>query len=90
MLAAVARHTCDLVLIVVVGGLLGATLVRLAPGFDVDERQLDARLSEETLQLLRAERAGSANDTPRSSRRLAHCCWKSRSSCASCARLFTP
>jgi peptide/nickel transport system permease protein len=61
MLAAVARHTCDLLLVVVLGGLLGATLVRFAPGFDVDERQLDARLSEETLQLLRAERAGSAN-----------------------------
>src|SRR5687767_8718859 len=61
MLASVARHTCDLLLIVLLGGLLGATLVRFAPGFDVDERELDARLSERTIRSLRAERASQGN-----------------------------
>jgi len=41
-------------------GLLGATLVRFAPGFAVDERELDTRLSEETLNAVRAERAADA------------------------------
>jgi peptide/nickel transport system permease protein len=43
------------------GGFLSATMVRLAPGFDVDERQLDARLSAESVQALRAERAADRN-----------------------------
>ena len=38
---------------VVIGGLLSATLVRYAPGFGVDERQLDARLSSESLAAIR-------------------------------------
>jgi peptide/nickel transport system permease protein len=43
------------------GGFLSATMVRLAPGFDVDERQLDARLSAESVQALRTERAADRN-----------------------------
>ena len=39
---------------VLLGGLLAATMVRLAPGADVDERQLDPHLSAESLQALRA------------------------------------
>jgi hypothetical protein len=31
----------------VLGGFLGATLVRLAPGFGVDEEELDSRLNQE-------------------------------------------
>lgn len=38
------------------GGLLCAVLVRLAPGFEVDEEQLDARRSEESRQRLRDAR----------------------------------
>ena len=45
-------------LTVVLGGLLSATLARYAPGFDSDERQLDARLSRESLDAIRQERAG--------------------------------
>ncbi len=38
---------------VVAGGLLSATLVRYAPGFGADERQLDARLSSASLAAIR-------------------------------------
>jgi peptide/nickel transport system permease protein len=41
--------------------LAAATLVRLAPGFSVDERELDPRLSEASLQALRAARAADQN-----------------------------
>jgi peptide/nickel transport system permease protein len=46
---------------VLLGGLLGATLVRLAPGFDTDERQLDYRLSQESQTALRQEHASQSN-----------------------------
>src|SRR5437870_3457304 len=36
-------------------------MVRLAPGFDADEREFDPRLSEASLQALRAERAADQN-----------------------------
>lgn len=52
------RHLLALFLTAVLGGLLGATLVRLAPGFGVDERELDSRLSENSLQALRHSQAG--------------------------------
>jgi len=39
---------------VLLGGLLGATLVRLAPGFGVDEEELDSRLSKQSIQAMRA------------------------------------
>ncbi|MBL8212470.1 MAG: ABC transporter permease subunit [Bryobacterales bacterium] len=52
-----AGKLAGLVLTLVVGGLLGATLVRLAPGADVDEREQDARLSEASLAALRRENA---------------------------------
>jgi peptide/nickel transport system permease protein len=40
-------------LTVLVGGLTAATLVRYAPGFGVDERELDARYSQESIRQLR-------------------------------------
>ncbi len=43
------------------GGLLGATLVRLGPGFGVDERELDSRLSAESQQAIRSVRARDSN-----------------------------
>lgn len=42
---------------VLLGGLISATLVRLAPGFDTDERQLDPHLSAESVRALQQERA---------------------------------
>jgi peptide/nickel transport system permease protein len=41
---------------VLLGGLISATLVRLAPGFDADERELDPHLNAQSLQSLREER----------------------------------
>lgn len=38
---------------VIVGGLISATLTRYAPGFGVDEQQLDTRLSSESIRVLR-------------------------------------
>jgi peptide/nickel transport system permease protein len=43
------------------GGLLGATLVRLSPGYGVNEQELDTRLSQESLQVLRQKREGEGN-----------------------------
>lgn len=42
-----------LVLLSLLGGLLSATLVRLAPGYGVDERELDPRLSQESVESIR-------------------------------------
>src|SRR5437660_3924178 len=47
--------------LVLLGGLLSATLVRLAPGFDVDERELDPGLNAESVRALRQSRAGEHN-----------------------------
>jgi peptide/nickel transport system permease protein len=41
---------------VLIGAFLAATLVRLAPGFDSDAQQLDSRLSRETVEAMRAGR----------------------------------
>jgi peptide/nickel transport system permease protein len=38
-----------------VGGLLGATLVRFAPGYGMDERELDPRLSQASREAIRNE-----------------------------------
>jgi peptide/nickel transport system permease protein len=52
----IARHGIVLMATVLLGGLLSATLVRLAPGFDTDEQQLDPRLNSESLHALRENR----------------------------------
>jgi peptide/nickel transport system permease protein len=49
----IAGHAVALVATVLLGGLLSATLVRLAPGFEVDERELDPHLNAHSLQALR-------------------------------------
>jgi peptide/nickel transport system permease protein len=48
-------------LTIAVGGFLSATLVRYAPGFGTDERQLDARLSGESIAAIRATSADERN-----------------------------
>jgi peptide/nickel transport system permease protein len=57
----IVRRLGAMTAVVLVGGLLSATLVRLAPGFDVDEQQLDARLSSESVAALRHARAQNRN-----------------------------
>ena len=54
-----SRHAARILVVLLLGGLLGATLVRLAPGFGVDEEELDSRLSHESIQALRQS---GAND----------------------------
>jgi peptide/nickel transport system permease protein len=52
---------CRGVTILLISGLAGATLVRLAPGFGVDEQALDPRLSAQSLEALAREHAGERN-----------------------------
>jgi peptide/nickel transport system permease protein len=52
----IAGHALTMVATILLGGLLSAGLVRLAPGFDADEQQLDPHLSAESVQALRTAR----------------------------------
>jgi peptide/nickel transport system permease protein len=52
----IAKHASVLIATVLLGGLLSAILVRFAPGFDVDEAQLDPRLNTESVRALRESR----------------------------------
>ena len=52
----VAGHALALLATVLLGGLLSATLMRLAPGFDTDEQELDPHLSAQSVQSLRDSR----------------------------------
>ena len=61
MLRTVLRQVGRILLTALVGGLLGASLVRLGPGFGVDERELDNRLSRESREAIRSERAQDSN-----------------------------
>jgi peptide/nickel transport system permease protein len=61
MLKRLARHLLRIALTLLVGGLLAATLIRFAPGFDTDEQQMDSRLSAESIQALRQQRAAQGN-----------------------------
>ena len=61
MLRLVARKSGSIAALILLGGLLSATMVRLAPGFDSDERELDPSLSAESVQALRQAHAGEHN-----------------------------
>jgi peptide/nickel transport system permease protein len=61
LLPMLLRQARRILLTALVGGLLGATLVRLGPGFGVDEREFDARLNAQSQQAIRAERARDNN-----------------------------
>jgi peptide/nickel transport system permease protein len=61
MLRFALRIVRRILLTALLGGLLGATLVRLGPGFGVDERELDTRLSSESRQAIHAEQAADSN-----------------------------
>ncbi|MBV9609466.1 MAG: ABC transporter permease [Acidobacteria bacterium] len=56
-----AKRLGVVILTVLGGGLICATMVRLAPGFDTDERELDSRLSADSQNQIRGERAGERN-----------------------------
>lgn len=57
----IARQVLVILATALIGGFLAATLVRLAPGFDVDEAQLDPHLSSESIQQLRQSRLEQSN-----------------------------
>jgi len=50
-----------LVAVILVGGLFGATLVRYGPGYGVDERELDPRLSQASVEALRGQHHQNAS-----------------------------
>ncbi len=47
------KFAARILVILTLGGFLGATLVRLAPGYGVDQEELDFRLSSSSIQFLR-------------------------------------
>jgi len=57
----IARHGLTILVTALLGGLLAATLVRLAPGFDTDESQLDPHLNSGSIQALRQARLEQNN-----------------------------
>jgi peptide/nickel transport system permease protein len=61
LLSMLFRQARRILITALLGGLLGATLVRLGPGFGVDEREFDPRLNAESIQAIRAERASDNN-----------------------------
>jgi len=61
MLQSALRRFCALPVLFLLAGFCGATLLRFAPGFDVDEREIDGRLSAESIALLRGSRANERN-----------------------------
>jgi peptide/nickel transport system permease protein len=61
LLGRITRHLLAIAGLVLLGGLISATLVRLAPGFDTDEHQLDPSLSAESVRALRGSHAGEQN-----------------------------
>jgi peptide/nickel transport system permease protein len=57
----IARHGLAIVATALLGGFLSATFVRLAPGFDTDEAQLDPHLNSASIQTLHQARADQHN-----------------------------
>jgi len=57
----ILRHCVTLLATALLGGFLAAALVRLAPGFDVDEAQLDPHLNSESVRALRQSRLEQHN-----------------------------
>ena len=57
----IARHLLGMLVVLALGGLLSATLVRFAPGFDADMNQLDPRLNTESIRALREARQQGHN-----------------------------
>jgi len=57
----ILRHGLFILATALLGGFLSATLVRLAPGFDSDEAQLDPHLSSASVQALRQARSDQHN-----------------------------
>src|SRR5260370_12762663 len=61
MLSILLHQVRRILLIALLGGLLGATLVRMGPGFGIGEREMDNRTNDESRQAIRSERAQENN-----------------------------
>ncbi len=59
--SSILRRLVLVVITILEGGLVSATLVRYAPGFGADERQLDARLSSDSIQAIQNAHAEERN-----------------------------
>jgi peptide/nickel transport system permease protein len=55
------QHAARIVITVLLGGFLGATLVRFAPGFGIDEAELDPRRSTDSINSIREANAQGQN-----------------------------
>jgi peptide/nickel transport system permease protein len=55
------RHLARLLLTLLIGGLVGATLVRMAPAFGIDQQEFDVRLSRDSVEALRRKEARNDN-----------------------------
>lgn len=55
------RQLLGLGALTLLGGLLCATLVRFSPGYGVDERELDPRLNQQSIEAIRKERAANSS-----------------------------
>jgi peptide/nickel transport system permease protein len=60
-LSALAKLGAKILSVVLLGGFLGATLVRFAPGFGVDSEELDTRLSNQSIAALRQSQTPDEN-----------------------------
>ena len=60
-LRSIGRHLITIVITALLGGLLGATLVRMAPGFGVQESDLNSQLSAAARQALHQQDASERN-----------------------------
>jgi peptide/nickel transport system permease protein len=57
----ILKGTAKTLIIVLIAGFLGATLVRFAPGYGVTEQELDNRLSADSLRAIRQSHAAPGN-----------------------------
>jgi peptide/nickel transport system permease protein len=60
-IATLLRRLLALVLLTLAGGFLAATLVRYSPGYGTDERELDPRLSQSSMQWIRSQHQQNSN-----------------------------
>src|SRR5690348_12122757 len=61
VLSRFAKYIGALLATVLLGGLLGASLLRFAPGYGVDEAELDLRLSKQSIEAIRSSNQDHEN-----------------------------
>src|SRR6266700_4184466 len=57
----IGRRVVMIVTLSLLGGLVSATLVRFAPGYGIDERELDPRLNHASLEVIRSSHRLNSN-----------------------------